>query len=349
MSQRVQLYETNKGVVVEPHETILEAFIRSGLNVNYGCSNGNCGLCVTHLISGNIKQLKHSDYVMRMADKANNGFLACVNTAASPCVVEANLIDGNQAIVPQHFRVRIRDIKQYDGRVCVLTVQSARNHRLRFFAGQYAHLSTHEDARARDACQGKFSIASCPCDGHFMEFHIPLNGQSFSRYLVEQDRVRQHLYLKAPYGTFYFSENLSHAVVLFAVGVGFAPIKSLIEHISAQESEVPLCLYWLASPGEHYMHNLCRSWQDALDQMKIHLIDLPIASTGVDLNEEAKTCEAISEHFMHMLKTESKLHNTAVDIYCGMPPFAIPAVQAVVKQAQVPSNWNFLYEPIHSY
>ncbi|MHB8416235.1 MAG: ferredoxin reductase domain-containing protein, partial [Acidiferrobacteraceae bacterium] len=47
------------------------------------------------------------------------------------------------------------------------------------------------------------------------------------------------------------------------------PIKSLIEHAMALNSAESISLYWIdESQWGHYMHNLCRSWSDALDNFR---------------------------------------------------------------------------------
>ena len=47
---------------------------------------------------------------------------------------------------------------------------------------------------------------------------------------------------------------------------GFAPVSSLIEHALSFETETPLHLYRLSpTPGDFYLDNLCRSWEDAFE------------------------------------------------------------------------------------
>ena len=62
------------------------------------------------------------------------------------------------------------------------------------------------------------------------------------------------------------NENSPNSLVFIAQGTGFAPIKGLIEHAMALDSAESIHLYWVASSQDgHYLHNLCRSWNDALD------------------------------------------------------------------------------------
>jgi len=52
MSAHVVVQPSRREFFVEGADTILEAALRAGLSVNYGCSNGNCGLCKARIVSG---------------------------------------------------------------------------------------------------------------------------------------------------------------------------------------------------------------------------------------------------------------------------------------------------------
>ena len=52
MTYRVTLKSGKYSFYAEKHESILDAAIRAGVPINYGCSNGNCGLCKAQVISG---------------------------------------------------------------------------------------------------------------------------------------------------------------------------------------------------------------------------------------------------------------------------------------------------------
>ena len=71
--------------------------------------------------------------------------------------------------------------------------------------------------------------------------------------------------MTAPFGNFVFAEDFGRPAFFFAFESGFAPIKSLIEHITGQDHEMNLWLYWVTVGDRPYLHNLCRSWADAFD------------------------------------------------------------------------------------
>jgi CDP-4-dehydro-6-deoxyglucose reductase len=54
-------------------------------------------------------------------------------------------------------------------------------------------------------------------------------------------------------------------IIFVAFGVGFAPVKSLIQHAMSLDLAESIDLHWLADEAGHYQNNLCRAWADALD------------------------------------------------------------------------------------
>ena len=54
MGHRVTLKASGKEFIVNTDETILEAALRQGINLPYGCKNGACGSCKGKVISGQV-------------------------------------------------------------------------------------------------------------------------------------------------------------------------------------------------------------------------------------------------------------------------------------------------------
>lgn len=328
MGYRIHFSCDEREARAEHNETVLEAAIRAGLNVNYGCNGGNCGLCAARLIEGDLLKVRHYDYTFSAAEKASNFFLMCSHTAHSDLVIEAQIAGITDRIAVQSFRAKVRSVTAPSHKVRVVTVQPPRKHRLRFVAGQSARLSSN------GGIAEEFSIASCPCDARRLEFHIPRAPDNlFCRYIFNDCTLGATLEVEAPFDGFVFAEEFSRPLVLIAFSTGFAAVKSLFEHISAQESEIPIRLYWAALPAEHYLDNLCRSWNDALDQVYYRRIKL------VSYEDKAlRDCTA------DMIETLSDLREA--DIYCCAPQQVSDLLeQAVAKRRQ----WRLFSKPADDY
>lgn len=157
----------------------------------------------------------------------------------------------------------MREIARPGPHVLVLKVQTPRTKRLRFLGGQYARLSTGEDHR--DAL---LPLANCPCDDRNLAFHITENREDpFTVYCFERLRKGDTVRIEAPFGTFVIEDEIERPLVFIACDAGFGPVKSLIEHVIALDRVEAMHLIWVASGSVgHYEDNLCRSWEDALDQ-----------------------------------------------------------------------------------
>jgi CDP-4-dehydro-6-deoxyglucose reductase len=261
MAAQVRILPSGHEFFIEGSDSILEAGLRSGLALDYGCSNGNCGKCKVKVVSGQVKQLAAHDYVLSETEKGLGYILACCNTAVTDVVLEAEEALGSYDIPQQRIEVRVKKIAHPDERVLILHARTPRTSRLRFLAGQY--LSLQLDNLPAQA----LSIASCPCDDMNLQFHIEaIHGNPFIEALESQVKSTTGLFIEGPYGDFTLNEDSPRSLVFIAVNSGFGPVKSLIEHAMALDAAEKIHLYWITTPGNsHYLGNLCRSWDDALD------------------------------------------------------------------------------------
>ncbi len=56
MAAQVTVLPSGHDFLLEGQDTILEAAMRAGVPLNYGCSGGNCGLCKAKVLSGQVKK-----------------------------------------------------------------------------------------------------------------------------------------------------------------------------------------------------------------------------------------------------------------------------------------------------
>ena len=264
MSAQATVIPSAHEFFVEGAESILEAGLRGGLALNYGCSNGNCGLCKIRVVSGEVRKMKHHDYALTEAEKGLGYVLGCCNTAISDVVLEADEAQSSNDIPLQKIPIRIRKIENPNQQVLIVSTRTPRTSRLRFLAGQRATLAIDHVG------SGFYPIASCPCDDMNLQFHIALNQRDpVAGYLAQSAKVNDVLNLEGPVGSFVLNENSPNPLVFIAEGIGFASIKGLIEHAMALDVAEKMVLFWIAGEAEnHYLNNLCRAWNDALDNFE---------------------------------------------------------------------------------
>ncbi len=315
ISARVTLKPSGREFLVEGSDTLLAAALKAGASPNYGCGAGNCGLCKARLVSGEVRRVRASDYVLSEAERQQGCFLMCANTAVSDVVVEA-LEAGTPADIPEQSLVaKVRALNRV-GDTLLLHLQTPRTHRLRFLAGQSAALGV---AGGMADFGGEYPIASCPCDDRNLHFHLrraaadPFVERLFAGAVKIGDPVSVH----GPRGDFVLGDGADRPLVFIAAGTGFAPVKGLIEHAIASEAAPSISLCWTATPGGHYLGNQGRAWADALDHFRYVELD-----AGLDGEAAAS---ATAEFDAGQL--------SAADVFVAGPPDFVAAATARLADA----------------
>jgi len=288
----VKVLPSAREFFVEGSDSLLDAALRAGLALNYGCSNGNCGLCKARVVSGQVKKIRPHDYVLSEAEKADGMVLMCANTAVNDLVVEAGEAGSGREIPLQQIAARVKKTERLAEDLMLLHLQTPRTRRLRFLAGQYVTLQTGDTPAVN------YPVASCPCDERNLQFHVQqMPGNPFAERVFQGLKSGDTVNVLGPRGEFALREDSPHTLIFIAWDTGFAPIKSLIEHALALDVTDSMHLYWLAPTGRgHYLSNLCRAWSDALDNFSFTALELP-PTTATDVARfKAELTRVAQEH-----------------------------------------------------
>ncbi len=264
MTAHVQVRPSGHEFFVDGNDSLLEAALRAGLSLDYGCSVGSCGKCKAKVVSGQVHRTRHADYALTAAEKHAGVVLMCCHTALTDLVLEAREAHGAADMPLQTIEARVKAVSPIAADMRLLHLQTPRTNRLRFLAGQSVTLALADGASA------SYAVASCPCDERNLQFHVRRRaGERFAERIFAGLRDGETVRIEGPRGDFVLDENSPRPLVFLACDTGFAPVKSLLEHAMALDAAETLALYWAAS-GERgqYLDNLCRSWNDALDNFR---------------------------------------------------------------------------------
>lgn len=265
MAANVKIIPSGRDFFVEGNESILDASVRAGLNLAYGCASGNCGSCKARVISGEVWKIRDHDYALSAREKEMGYMLACSNTAVTDLVLEAAEALSVDDLPRQEIRATVRRKAFLDANLMGLHIQTPRTHTLRFMAGQRAILSLEDGAST------ELSIASCPCDARNLQFLVRRRpGDAFAEALFSEAVKPGHsVTLQGPLGRFVLDESSSAPAVFIAFGQGIAPVRGLIEHGVSIDFIESFHLYWPtaagASLGGQDQARWCRAMEDALD------------------------------------------------------------------------------------
>jgi len=72
----VRLLPSGHEYFVNGNDSILEAGLKAGLNLDYGCTSGNCGNCKCRVVAGSVRKLQEHDYVLSAREQEDGYVLA---------------------------------------------------------------------------------------------------------------------------------------------------------------------------------------------------------------------------------------------------------------------------------
>ena len=337
---RLHLEPSGRVLEVKSEESVLEAALRQGVALPYGCRNGACRSCRARILDGAVHYPDGPPKALQPSDRDDGFVFLCAAHLRAGARIEVEEIDADRDIVVRTLLCRLveKEILAHD--VVALRLRLQEGERLRFLAGQYV------DVVLRDGRRRAFSLASPPDGESLYEFqirHVP--GGEFSGYAFEHLKPRAILRLHGPLGSFYLRKTPPRPAVLMAGGTGFAPIKSIIEDALNEGFAPPMHLYWGARARRDLYHDaLARRW--AREHGNFHYTPV--------LSEPTAQCEWRGRTgFVHQAVLEDFPDLSGWGAYLSGPPAMVSAARrTLVAQGLDPTclhsdSFDYAFETGH--
>jgi CDP-4-dehydro-6-deoxyglucose reductase, E3 len=256
MSFKVRIASSGHEFSVEPGESVLDAALRQGLALPYGCRNGACGSCRGTVLTGSVAYEGGGPAALTAQEQATGQALFCRAIPQGDLTIEVREIGGAGAIAVKTLPCRVARMERLAPDVMRLYLKLPATERLQFLAGQYI------DILLRDGRRRGFSIANPPHDDEFIELHIRhVPGGQFTGYVFNQMQEKALLRFEGPLGGFFLREDSERPIILMGGGTGFAPLKGMIEHAFHIGLERPMHLFWgVRAARDLYLHELPLRW-----------------------------------------------------------------------------------------
>mgnify|MGYP003350255159 FL=1 len=242
MTFRITLEPSQRQFDVARDEPILNAAIRAGVGLPYGCKDGACGSCKSRLLEGRVIHGAHAEKALSAAEEAQGLVLTCCATPQTDCVVEARSVSGEGEHPVVKLPGRILALDRLADDVMRVRVQLPANQAFNFHAGQYIEFLL------RDGQRRAYSMANAPHNlgtPPSIELHIRhFPGGVFTDQVFSTLKVKDIVRMEGPFGSFYLREDSDAPIVLLASGTGLAPVKALVERLQQQGITRPVTLYW---------------------------------------------------------------------------------------------------------
>jgi len=258
MSYQVTIQNSGHTFSVEASESILEAALRQGIILPYGCRNGACGSCMGTVTAGSVDYPDGSPDALTDADAAQGKALFCQAHPVSDLTIQVREVDAAKDIEVRTLPCRVNKLEHLAHDVIRIYLKLPDTERLQFLAGQYIDV----DVLLKDHAPRAFSIANAPHDDNFIELHIRnVSGGYFSAQVFNQMQEKAMLRFTGPLGTFFLREDSQRPAILIGGGTGFAPLKGILEHAFHVGVEKPLHLFWgVRAQRDLYMDELPARW-----------------------------------------------------------------------------------------
>jgi len=206
-------------VTIQAGETLLQAALRSGIAFPHSCRVGGCATCKCRLLSGRVKELTRSGYVLSDDELERGYILACQSVAKTDIAVEVDL-SAQQARSKVAGRVIGQDRLTHD--ITRLRIQLDEG--LQYKAGQFAQLSL----APLGSVQRSYSFATPVQPDAQVQFFIrKVAGGALSTLVNERSVVGENVTVDGPMGDFWLRP--ADAPLLFiAGGSGLAPVLAVM-------------------------------------------------------------------------------------------------------------------------
>lgn len=308
MSFKISFQSTAHEFICEGSESILDAAMRAGLTLPYGCRNGACGACKGKLVSGAVEYPDGLPMALSQDDADKGEALFCQAHPVSNLVIDAREVQAANQIPIRNFPCKVAELERLASDVMRVVLKPPASERLQFLAGQYV------DILLADGKRRAFSLANPPDHDETLELHIRhVPDGEFTGHVFNTMQPREILRLEGPHGNFYLREESERPAILVGGGTGFAPLKGVLEHAFAHGTDRTLHLYWGARDAEGlYLDELPRAWEAKYP----HFRYTPVLSEPADEDNwsgrRGWVTDAVAEDYLDLSDYEVYM--------CGPPP-----------------------------
>jgi CDP-4-dehydro-6-deoxyglucose reductase/terephthalate 1,2-dioxygenase reductase component len=213
--------------------------------------------------------------------------------------------------------------------VSVLHLRLPAGQRARFAAGQYLEVILPDGQRRA------FSMANAPHENDGVQLHIRhMPGKGFTASAVPGLVKGDSLRIELPHGDFRLREDSDRPLLFVAGGTGFAPVKSIIDHIIKRGIERPMTLFWgCRDPSGLYAGDVVARWQRQRPTLRYE----PVISDPLDAASWPGR-----RGLVHQAVLDSFESLSGFDVYaCGAPAMIQALRTALQAQRGLPADQFF--------
>jgi CDP-4-dehydro-6-deoxyglucose reductase len=325
MSFKISVPASGHEFLAEKGESILEAALRQGVGLPYGCRNGACGKCAGDVISGETSCDTGGLRAQAKKEHEAGKTLFCQACATSDLEIKVREIVKSADIEIKTLPCRVEQMQLLTHDVMKLELKLPETERLQFMAGQYIEFLL------KDGKRRAFSIANAPHDDACIELHIRHvpDGQ-FGDFVFDGLKEKALLRLEGPFGSYFLREDSNRPIILMGGGTGFAPLKGMLEHAFYIKTDRPIHLFCGArEKRDLYMDEMAQQWIKQYPNLKYTAVLSEPAEEDNWQGETGFVHESVVKHYPDL---------SGFDVYLSGPPPMVKAGMDLFYEKKLPES-----------
>jgi NAD(P)H-flavin reductase/ferredoxin len=235
-------------------ETILDAVLRSGRYLRYGCKYGGCGTCRALLVAGEVRDFG-STFALPASARAQGWILLCSSTPLGDCAIDVSSMDLSESEFQTGDKVATLKsslvmVESLTPTIYGVTLRLIDPPVMAFRAGQFV---TVEVPGTVKGAAPAFSMANSPTDNTRVELIARrLPGGRFGGYL-ESARPGDTISLRGPLGSLRVRPSY-RKLIMIAGGTGLAPLLSMLTDLAQSGDQRAAVLFFGARTTAELYH-----------------------------------------------------------------------------------------------
>jgi propane monooxygenase reductase component len=321
---RVRFEPVGIEIEVDSDQTILRAAAEQGVQLMYGCKEGQCASCKSFVLDGEDIELdSYSTFALPDFEREEGQTLLCRAHPYEDLVIE--LLNYDEEMIQSGLPLRQGTVEVVGNHPVThdmrhLVVRLIEPEEIKFFPGQYLDFQVPGHSATRS-----FSMANTPNREGIFEFVIRVYpGGLFSGHLADELQVGDRLSVEGPFGAFRFRESSPNDLLFLGGGAGLAPLLALLRSMAERSLDRTVTFYY----GARGRRDLC--FEEEIAKLSEQLPGLtfvpalsePAEDDGWD-GETGLITDVVE-------RREADLRN--VDAYvCGPPPMVEAAIALLTR------------------
>lgn len=317
MSYEIRIDGTDVKFQAEASQTVLDAAANHGIEMPYSCRKGACGNCKGQVLAGDLVPGtaggSHETGVNAMDEH-----LFCRAQPASDLVIKPRSWHRIDPDARKTYSATVFRNQLVASDVSILHLRFPKGVRARFAAGQYLQVILPDGQRR------SFSMANAPHENDGVQLHIRhMPGGGFTAGVVPTLAKGDILQIELPHGDFYLREDSDRPLLFIAGGTGFAPVKSIIDHIIKRNIKRPMTLFWGSRDvAGLYAQDVVKKWLRQCPSLRYEPVISGPVNAAAWSGRRGRVHEAVLEIF-------DSVQN--FDVYACGAPAMVQAVRTVLE------------------